>query len=45
MSSGDGRTMQEIEQALCNRVEPKDRGRGGGVGGIEGEQIWLDFHQ
>jgi hypothetical protein len=33
----------EIGQALGTRVEPRNRGWRKGIGGIEGEQIWLDF--
>ncbi len=42
---GNERFKQEIEQALGKRVEPRKRGRRKGVGGIEGEQIGLDFDQ
>ena len=40
---GNERFRQEIEQALGKRVEPRKRGRRKGMGGIEGEQIGLDF--
>ena len=36
---------QEIEQALGKRVEPRKRGWRKATGGIEGEQIELDFNQ
>jgi len=42
---GNERFKQEIEQALGKRVEPRKRGRRRGTGGIEGEQIGLDFDQ
>jgi putative transposase len=42
---GNERFRQEIEEALGKRVEPRKRGRRMGVGGIEGEQIGLDFDQ
>jgi len=42
---GNERFRQEIEEALGKRVEPRKRGRRKGVGGIEGEQIGLDFDQ
>jgi len=42
---GSERFRQEIEQALGKRVEPQKRGRRKGMGGIEGEQIGLDFDQ
>jgi len=41
---GNERFGQEIEQALGKRVEPRKRGRRKGTGGIEGEQIGLDFN-
>ena len=40
---GNERFRREIEQALGKRVEPQKRGRRRGTGGIEGEQIGLDF--
>ncbi len=42
---GNERFRQEIEQALGKRVELRKRGRRKGTGGIEGEQIGLDFDQ
>jgi len=42
---GNERFRQEIEQALGKRVGPRKRGRHKGTGGIEGEQIGLDFDQ
>jgi len=42
---GNERFRQEIEHALGKRVEPQKRGRRKGVGGIEGEQIGLEFDQ
>lgn len=42
---GNERFRQEIEEALGKRVEPQKRGRRKGIGGIEGEQIGLDFDQ
>ena len=39
------RFRQEVEEALGKRVEPRKRGRRKGTGGIEGEQIGLDFDQ
>jgi putative transposase len=40
---GNERFRQEIEAALGKRVEPRKRGRRKGTGGIEGEQIGLEF--
>ena len=42
---GNERFRQEIEEALGKRVAPRKRGRRRGTGGIEGEQIGLDFDQ
>ena len=42
---GNERFRQEIEEALGKRVEQRKRGRRKGVGGIEGEQIGLEFDQ
>jgi len=42
---GNERFRQEIEEALGKRVEPRKRGRRKSAGGIEGEQIGLDFDQ
>ena len=42
---GNGQFRQEIGQALGKRVEPRQRGRRKGVGGIKGVQIGLDFDQ
>ena len=42
---GNERFRQEIEEALGKRVEPRKRGRRKGVGGIEGDQIGLEFDQ
>ena len=42
---GNERFKQEIEEALGKRVEPRKRGRRKGVGGLDGEQIGLDFDQ
>jgi putative transposase len=42
---GNERFRQEIERVLGRRVEPKKRGRQKGEGGIDGEQMGLDFDQ
>jgi putative transposase len=42
---GNERFRQEIEEALGKRVAPRKRGRHKETGGIEGEQIGLDFDQ
>ncbi len=42
---GNERFRQEIEEVLGKCVEPRKRGRRKGMGGIEGEQIGLDFDQ
>jgi len=40
---GNERFRQEIEQALGRKVTPRKQGRRKGEGGIDGEQIGLDF--
>jgi putative transposase len=40
---GNERFRQEIERVLGRRLEPKKRGRQKGEGGIDGEQMGLDF--
>ena len=42
---GNERFRREIEEVLGRRVAPQKRGRRKGAGGIEGEQIALDFEQ
>jgi putative transposase len=42
---GNERFRQEIERALGEKVEPQKRGRRKAAGGIEGEQIGLEFDQ
>ena len=42
---GNERFRQKVEAALGKRVEPRKRGRRKSAGGIEGEQIGLDFDQ
>ena len=42
---GNERFRRKIEEALGRRVAPQKRGRRKGGGGIEGEQIGLDWDQ